>query len=314
MRRDLIMLCGLVITLIIVSTSWAQESTPAVTPELTPEATPELASVDEYLIRAELSFGRQEFRFAVADFTNALALDASRMDASVGRAKANIELNRYDDVFADLNLVIAVMPKNAFAHTLRGFAYLMINDTANGNADIAKAKELDPTSPEPFNYMGVYYNFSGQYNEAIIQLNQSLIISPNQAMTLNSRAVSYAYLGRTQEALADLTQAVTLNPQSAFLFTNRATLYRNLRDLPNALTDINRALNLQPTYALAYLQRALIYVDFSASTTDNGQRNTFYQSALNDIDLYVLYIHPDDLNPQVLLFRQDIQDAINTNP
>jgi tetratricopeptide (TPR) repeat protein len=314
MRRDAMILSSLVVALLIISPTWAQETTPEATPQIMPEATPELANVDEYIIRAELSFGHQEFRFAVADFTSALALDASRTDASVGRAKANIELNRYDDVFNDLNAVIAVMPENALAHTLRGFAYRMINDTANGNADIAKAKELDPTSPEPYNYMGLYYNFAGQYNEAIIQLNQSLIISPNQSMTLNSRAVSYAYLGRTQEALADLTQAVTLNPQSAFLFTNRATLYRNLQNLPNALTDINRALNLQPTYALAYLQRALIYVDFGATTTDNSQRNTFYQSALNDIDLYVLYIHPDDLNPQVLLFRQEIQNAINTNP
>ena len=60
------------------------------------------------------------------------------------RGDAYTDKGDHDRALADYNEAIRLDPNNALAFCNRGRAKLNIND-ASGNADIAKAKQLDPS-------------------------------------------------------------------------------------------------------------------------------------------------------------------------
>ncbi|GCF11829.1 tetratricopeptide repeat protein [Dictyobacter arantiisoli] len=75
----------------------------------------------------------------------------------------------------------------------------------------------------------------------------------------NKRGADYAVSGEYQRALAEFSQAILIQPQEASSYYNRALVYRSLSDYQQALVDLQQVLTLLPTYALAYYQRGITY-------------------------------------------------------
>jgi D-alanyl-D-alanine carboxypeptidase len=81
---------------------------------------------------------------ALADFNEAIRLDPKSARAFGNRGVLYVHKRDYDKALADFNEAIRLDPNNALAFCNRGRAKRNIND-ANGNADIAKARQLDPS-------------------------------------------------------------------------------------------------------------------------------------------------------------------------
>src|SRR6516162_5515332 len=81
---------------------------------------------------------------ALADYNEAIRLDPKSALAFSDRGVAYANKGDYDRALADYNEAIRLDPNNALAFCNRGKLKLNIND-ASGNADIAKARQLDPS-------------------------------------------------------------------------------------------------------------------------------------------------------------------------
>jgi tetratricopeptide (TPR) repeat protein len=81
---------------------------------------------------------------ALADFNEAIRLDPKSARAFGNRGVLYVHKGDYNKALADFNEAIRLDPNNALAFCNRGRAKRNIND-ANGNADIAKARQLDPS-------------------------------------------------------------------------------------------------------------------------------------------------------------------------
>ena len=90
-------------------------------------------------------------------------------------------------------------------------------------------------------------------------LDYRLAVFNGMADAYSNRGAVLSDVGEYQEAIADLGQAIMLNPSLATAYMNRANAYANLDQLQNSLDDYQEAIRLDPNMALAYYNRALAY-------------------------------------------------------
>ena len=80
---------------------------------------------------------------ALADFDAALALKPDDPDAHFRRGATRVELKQYPGAIEDLTVTVQADAMNSAAYNIRGFAYDALGQYNNGNADEAKACELN---------------------------------------------------------------------------------------------------------------------------------------------------------------------------
>ena len=102
-----------------------------------------------YYNRAILSSDvMREFAAAKADLDKAVQLDPKFADAFLQRGVVNATAGDFKAAVADFDQVIRLQPSDALAYLNRGHAKLELGQKAEGEADIAKAKAIDPKIAE----------------------------------------------------------------------------------------------------------------------------------------------------------------------
>jgi tetratricopeptide (TPR) repeat protein len=102
-------------------------------------------SADAYLNRGSVYYNaKQDYDRAIADFSEAIRIDPKFALAFSNRALAYLQKKDFDHAIADYTELIRLDPKNAWAIYQRGLAKQKTGNAADGDADIASAKALDP--------------------------------------------------------------------------------------------------------------------------------------------------------------------------
>ncbi len=99
--------------------------------------------------RAQAYLQKSDYDHALADYAEAIAIDSKKADLWLHRCYANELKGNDTDALADCNVAIQLEPNNALAIYLRGVAKLGLGDRAGSDADIARAKTLDPQLAKP---------------------------------------------------------------------------------------------------------------------------------------------------------------------
>lgn len=101
----------------------------------------------------------------------------------------------------------------------------------------------------------------GNLENAVDLLEQSLAISPDQAVAHNNRGNALQDLQRFDEALSCYDAALTIAPHYAEAYCNRGSALQRLKRLDEALTSYDRALTITPDSVIAYNNRGNILLD-----------------------------------------------------
>ena len=133
---------------------------------------------------AEVKFGTNNFKGAVADYTKAIELDPKFADAFNSGAAAKFSLGEKQGAIDDFTKSIAINPTSADTFTNRGSVRSDLGDTQGATSDFTKAIEINPA------FVPAYLN--------------------RAALRLDS--------GDKQGATADLLQAAKLGNQDAQLW------------------------------------------------------------------------------------------------
>jgi tetratricopeptide (TPR) repeat protein len=123
-----------------------------------------------------------------------------------------------------------------------------------------KALQDDPKNPENYYNLGLVFQRSGAYKEAIESYTMYLSIpgvKPElQAEGYNNRGVSYRASKRPELAIADYQKAISLKPGDGNFLLNRANANSDLGKADEAMADYNQAVQVLPKWGFAYAQRA----------------------------------------------------------
>jgi tetratricopeptide (TPR) repeat protein/S1-C subfamily serine protease len=225
------------------------------------------AIADEYLISgvnklvepgADLPNGRRE---AVAQFSQAIALNPRYTVAYFLRAVVHDQLQAYPQALADYNKVLSLDPKYRLAHYNRGLLKkTKLNDPQGALADFNQAIDLDPQyAPAYINRGNLKQENLNDYQGALADYDRAISLNPRDSVVYNNRGNLKSNLNDFQGALADFNQSISLDPRFAGAYSNRGILKATqLNDPKGALSDFDQAIALNPEYLPAYAVRGVV--------------------------------------------------------
>jgi len=214
----------------------------------------------------------------------AIELDKQSPDAYNKMAELSLYFKDYTKVFMYTAQALEVDPLNAKANFIRGFAQKEKGDTVaaiksfkqtvdadqkNYDAYIqlgllyaAKknklaadyyntALKLRTNSIEALYNLGVFYQETGAYNEAMDAYRKIIAINPRYKFAhFNLGYIHLFYLKVFNQGVRHFTDAITADPAYAEAYYNRGYCYELMGDEINARQDYKKSLELRPAYTL----------------------------------------------------------------
>ncbi|MEG4085702.1 tetratricopeptide repeat protein [Microcoleus sp. POL10_C6] len=200
---------------------------------------------------------------AIADYTQAIALNASDAETYYKRANARYDMGATEQAIQDYTQAIKVNPSHTKALYNRGMARLDIGDKRGAVEDFTQVVRLHPSDGEAYSQRGLAYYDLGDYRTAIEDYTQAIRLSPNDATAYSNRGLARSAAGDKTGAMADFTQALQISPKQAGVYYSRGRARFNLADYQGAMEDYTKAIELQPDLADAYTNRCSAYLNLA---------------------------------------------------
>ena len=145
---------------------------------------------------------------AVADFDEAIKIDAKDVMALNGRGRANFARGQYDRAIADFTAQLSLVPGSDRLYNERGIAYLRKGELALAQSDFTRAIDINPANVGARNNRAVVLARQGKPDLAIAEYTEALRVAPDYLLCYTNRGRAYEQIGKFQEALADYKYAL----------------------------------------------------------------------------------------------------------
>ncbi len=203
---------------------------------------------------------------AMEDCTQALQIKtnfAQAYQAYTNRGIARLALGDSTGAIADYTQAIAINPKHALAYNGRGHVREKIGDKKGAIADFTMAIKVDPKFADAYINRCLTRSNAGDRKGAIEDCTYAIKINPNQVQAYLNRSLVNFRLGNYQRAIEDSNIAIRLNSGGGNsnlgeAYHNRAIARLALGDRQGAMEDFNQALRANPKDAGAYYERGRI--------------------------------------------------------
>jgi len=176
------------------------------------------------------------------------------------------------------NDVLDKYPNVPDAYNGRGLFYYDIKDYDKAISDFNQALIVDENYLKAYYNRGNVYDAIGEYDKAIDDFTRALKLNPRYAKAYNNRGLTYGRIGEHKQAIADFTKALKIDPYYAVAYNNRGLTYGRLGEHRRAVSDFTKALAIAPIYVKAYYNRAIAYYylkEYDKAWSDVRRLDTF---------------------------------------
>lgn len=149
----------------------------------------------------------------------------------------------------------------------RGVMYDSVGLRAMARLDFMRALRLKPNMPEAYNFLGIHYTLSGNFDQAYEAFDSTLELAPDYDYAYLNRAIAFYYAGRLDLAQADFQQFYQVKPADAyrvlwryigFAETNPTAAQAALKQHLQALDPLDWGTNVVRFYAGEITEQALL--------------------------------------------------------
>src|SRR5919202_933660 len=268
----------------------------------------------ELLARGSAKAQKGDKTGALADYTQAIAINPSDAETYYKRANTRYDMGATEQAIQDYTQAIKVDPGHSKAIYNRGLARLESGDKRGAVEDFTQVVRLNPSDGEAYSQRGLAYYDLGDYRTAIEDYTQAIRLKPNDATAYSNRCSTYLNLASYDKAIADCTQAIRLDPKDEAAYNNRCIAYLNLKQFQKASEDCSLTIGLNGNNAKAYSNRGLAR---SASGDKQGAVEDFTQAIrLNPSDA-VAYSNRGSIYSELKnypLAVEDFAQSLRLNP
>lgn len=199
----------------------------------------------------------------------------------------------------------------------RGVLYDSLGLQALARNDFTQALALRQDMPEVFNYLGVYFTQSGQYDAAYEAFDSVLELDPEYRYALLNRGIALYYGGRYKLAQEDLLNFYQDDPDDPYrvlwLYLTESELNKDealkaLRQRYNAASRDNVGWNIVALYL-----GDMSEVEFMRRLQDNSTDNTSLAEHLSEAYFYLgkRYLSKGDVDGAVSLFKLTMANNVH---
>ncbi|CAG8742356.1 19101_t:CDS:2, partial [Cetraspora pellucida] len=215
------------------------------------------ALLDRSCLYSELKNHNQ----ALIDLNRVLELDKYNGRAIYLRSVTHYELRNLDKALADINKLNSFNIANSAAVlSLRGIVLYGLKNYEESLANFNKVLEIEPKGP--FSSIALEYRgrilLSFNNSEGLADLYKAGAIP--KCLDLDTSLI-YFTLGNYDQALIDLDNSLTIRPKSIWSLELRADVHIILKNYDQALDDLNKTLEINPKKVSALLKRGILYRD-----------------------------------------------------
>jgi tetratricopeptide (TPR) repeat protein len=165
-------------------------------------------------------------------------------------AKKEDYLNRG---IAELEKGVSILASYSDAWYHLGMAYKEKGDGPNAVRAFERAKQQKAwKDPEFFNSSGLAYNEVKQYDKAIADFKQAIVLDPKLEEAYNNLGLTYCDAGMLDESIKTLNDAIKLNPKTDKPYYNMGNTYAKAGDYNKAIEWYTKAVALNKDYSDAY--------------------------------------------------------------
>ncbi|MEG4322107.1 MULTISPECIES: tetratricopeptide repeat protein [unclassified Microcoleus] len=219
------------------------------------------SDAETYYKRANARYDMGAREQAIEDYTQAIKVNPSHTKAIYNRALARRDTGDKRGAVADFTQVLRLNPSDGDAYYQRGLAYYDLSDYGVAISDYTQAIRLNPNDATAYSNRGLARSASGDKTGAMADFTQAIQISPKEAGVYYSRGRSRFNLADYQGAMEDYSKAIELEPEQADAYTNRCSAYLNLATYDKAIADCTRAISLDPKDEAAYNNRCIAHLN-----------------------------------------------------
>ena len=234
--------------------------------------TPTTAS--EYVDRGNQLMDDGKYDSAIADYTQALTLDAKDDWALADRGLAEARSHKTDLATKDLDAALALNPKNQVVYRGRGMLAMNSQHLKEAVEAFTKSLELEPDSAFALGKRAEVYSRLDMKDKARADAAEASRLDPAYLRMYELRASLLTYDQKFDQAVEVANAETTANPDAAAAWVGAAWIYESAHHHTEARHALDRALELEPqerTYFLRARVRPL---------TDRAGRRADLQEAL----------------------------------
>lgn len=191
---------------------------------------------------------------AVEDFEAILSEKPHHFNALVNLARAEIQLEEYEEALSNVDKAISLDTTDAAAWRVRGRVLQSWGETSDAISAYEKSIQLREDNPYAYNNLGLIYIQQGQF----------------------------------VEALPLLEHAVEQKTDVAFFFNNLGLTYEATGDLTSAEDAFEKALQLDPDYEKASISLVRVRLNQPGGTVSQESQTNISDHNENSVDERVL--------------------------
>lgn len=245
-----------------------------------------------YYSLADADFIVGHTRDSKDEFQKCINLDPKNTDAMLRLGELYFDVKKYDDAIKLIDQALKVNPYIARAYFLKGMIFLENKDTAKAVSSMQTAVEQDSKYYDAYIQLGLVFTHKGN-PIAIDYFNDAINARPGDVEAYYDKGMFYQSTGDYDNAIKAYQELLQIVPNYKFAYYNMGVVYYiGKKDFQNALGNFSKALQIDSTYSLAYYGRGNCYEqmkqndkaqnDFAAAIHYNPGF-TAAQSALKEI-------------------------------
>jgi len=117
----------------------------------------------------------------------------------------------------------------------------------------------NPTAWMAHNNLGNLLLEQGKIDEAILKLEQAVLIRPNDGLLHDNLARGYSQKGMLDEAISEHKKALSIDPNDAVAHQNLGSVYGKKQMFDESISEFKKAIVLKPNYTLAHFNLGIAY-------------------------------------------------------
>lgn len=184
----------------------------------------------------------KSFKTAEGYAEQALSLDELNPNTIALMGHISLMNRQHEKAIALGERSIALSPNSANNYMIMAGTLRFSGKAAEGIPLLHTAIRLEPHTPANYFYqLGMAYNFTGQYDDAITVLQKALKRTPDHLLSLLGLTIAYSLADRMQEAQAAAVELLKVNPKLSVAYLEKKAPYKYKADLEHSMNALRKA-------------------------------------------------------------------------